>query len=114
MVFGKVNGSSRASSADPTSIGNLAIRRGYATEAQVVHALQKQEARAPLGKILMDDGVITESQLEELLVEQEIERKRLGPRKAAKLWAGLRRNKMREVTRGLQDVALSLTARAKT
>lgn len=104
----KVNGHAKDPYRDPTSIGNLAIQKGYATAEQVEIALKKQEERQPLGKILVEQGVLTEVQLDELLIEQEIKRRKLSSREAAKLWADFRRSKMREVTSGLQEVAVAI------
>ena len=113
-LFRKVNGNQKDPFRDPTSIGNLAIAWGYATAEQVAGALKKQEERLPLGKILVEQGVLTEVQLSELLIEQTVKRKKLKPQQVANLWKEHRRKKMREVTEGLRDVAVSLTALAKT
>lgn len=59
---------------DPFSIGNLAIVKGYATPEEVRAALKKQEMRQPLGEILVEDGVLTRIQLEEILHEQQLMR----------------------------------------
>jgi membrane protein involved in colicin uptake len=99
---------------DPTSIGNLAIQKGYATQDQVSVALKKQEERQPLGRILVEQLVLTNAQLEELLMDQEVLRKKLSPVKAAKLIKKKRREKMREVSGLLKDVAFSLNALAKS
>jgi hypothetical protein len=110
----KMNGRTKNPYQDPTSIGNLAIQKGYATPEQVAFAVQKQEERLPLGKILIEQGVLTEIQLDELLVEQEIKRRKLNSRQASKLWAALRHSKMREVTKGLREVTTSLASFAKS
>lgn len=112
MPLPKVNGSDPRR--DPLSIGNLAISKGYATQEQVQQALEKQERRMPIGEILVEDKVLTHAQLEELLLEQEIAKKKLSPKKAAKLVQEKRREKMREVSHSLRDVASSLTLLAKT
>jgi len=111
-LLNRVNGSDPRQ--DPTSIGNLAVSKGYSTLSQVVEALDKQEERLPLGELLVEAGALTHAQLEELLLEQEIIRKRLSPKKAAKLTQQRRREKMREVSAGLKDVASSLTLLAKS
>jgi hypothetical protein len=113
MLNRKVNGYDKDPYRDPTSIGNLAILKGYATPEQVAVALRRQE-RLPIGKILIEQGVLTEAQLEELLIEQEIKRRKLGTREASKLWAHFRRGKMREVSNGLHDVAAALHLAVKT
>jgi len=98
---------------DPTSIGNLAIAKGYATPAQVATAIQRQEERLPLGAILVEQGVLTELQLDELLIEQEIERRGLRPLEASNLWKEHRRGRMREVSGALHDVAFALDLAVK-
>jgi len=113
MLNRKVNGHAKDPYRDPTSIGNLAILKGYATPEQVATALKKQEERLPIGKILVEQGVLTDVQLDELLIEQKIKRRKLNTREASKLWADFRRSKMREVTSSLRDVALSLHMVAK-
>jgi len=100
--------------ADPTSIGNIAIQRGYATPMQVAYALKKQEERQPLGMLLLlEQGVITEMQLEELLVEQEATRRRLSSRKVSQLWVAHKRQKMKEVANGIKETALALRYASK-
>ena len=112
-LFRRVNGSQKDPHRDPTSIGNLAIAKGYATRAQVACAIQRQEERLPLGAILVEQGVLTEVQLDELLIEQEIRRKKLKPREASNLWKEHRRKKMREVSGALHDVAFALNLAVK-
>jgi hypothetical protein len=113
MSISKVNGSSKDPYKDPTSIGNLAIAKGYATREQVADALRKQEERLPLGKILLEQGVLTEPQLDELLIEQEIKRKKLKPKEVSNLWKEHRRRRMREVSGALHDVAFALNLAVK-
>jgi hypothetical protein len=112
LLHKKVNG--RDPYQDPTSIGNLAIQKGYATQEQVTAAIQRQEERLPLGKILVEQGVLTEVQLDELLIEQEVKRRHLNARQASKLWSELRRSKMREVTQSFRAVSASLATLVKT
>ena len=117
MLRGKRNGKAYEPldpSQDPSSIGNLAIRKGYATRQQVIAAAQKQEERQPLGQILIEAGVLTSVQLEELLIEQEIERRHMNERQESKLIRKKKREKLSEVTRGLHDVAASLQLAAKS
>jgi len=111
MKTKRVNGSNPRN--DPTSIGNLAVARGYATKEQVAAAVQKQEERTPLGEILVEQGVITHQQLEDLLIEQEITRQHLTDYDASRLIRDRRREKMREVSTSLRDVAVSITALTK-
>ena len=108
LLHRKVNGRAKDPYLDPTSIGNLAIQKGYATLEQVSAAIKKQEERQPLGVILMEQGVITESQLDELLIEQEIKRRKLKPREASKLWTEYRRSKMREVAGSFRNVSVAI------
>ena len=108
----KVNGTSDPYQ-DPTSIGNLAIEKGFATRVQVLNALRKQEVRVPLGEILVEDGVLTHGQLESLLIDQEILRGRFNRKKAAQFIRDKKREKMREVSEGLRDFANSLSLIAK-
>lgn len=109
----KANGKQKDPYKDPTSIGNLAIAKGYATAEQVDLALRKQEERQPLGAILVEQGVLSEPQLSELLVEQEVRRRGLSPKEASNLWKEQRREKMREVAGTLHDVAFALNVAVK-
>lgn len=114
---------------DPASIGNLAIRKRYATQEQVTDALKMQEAQAPLGDalvkqgvvtaeqveeiqksqvplgaILVAQGVLTKGQLEELLHLQEVERERSESKKT-KLHLRRQKAKIREVAESLEETA---------
>lgn len=108
-----LNGSKKDPKTDPTSIGNLAIAKGYATEDQVRQAVEFQETKMPLGEILVERGILTESQLEELLLDQEVMRQRMTDLEASKFFFSRKREKMQEVTHGLQDVAQTLSCVAK-
>lgn len=108
----KVNGTSDPYR-DPTSIGNLAVTKGYATRAQVLDALRKQEARLPLGEILVEGGVLTRGQLEDLIIEQEIMRRHLNKKQAVQFVRERKREKMREVSNDLRDFASSISLIAK-
>lgn len=55
------------------SFGNVAIRLGYATEKDVLEALEEQEKRLPLGEIMVSKGFLTREQLEHILHVQEVE-----------------------------------------
>lgn len=98
---------------DPTSIGNLAVQKGYATRAQVLTALKSQEERLPLGEILVEQGILTAGQLEDLLMEQEIMRQGMTAKQAAKFVKSRRREKMKELACHIRHVTESL-ALAKT
>jgi hypothetical protein len=95
-IFGKKKADPRK---DPMSIGCLAIAKGYATYEQVEAAVKKQEERHPLGEILVEQGVLTIFQLDELLIEQEIARQNLSPKVAAKIWHDYKIKQMRETTK---------------
>jgi hypothetical protein len=95
---------------DASSIGCLAISKGYATQEQVEAAVKKQEERQPLGEILMEQGVLTRFQLDELLIEQEIARQKLSPKKAAQVWREYKYKQMRETTKLALDFSTSLRA----
>lgn len=64
----------RVPEADPSSIGNLAIELGYITEDELRQAVQVQQQRLPLGRILVEMGKLTEAQLSDLLFEQRVRR----------------------------------------
>lgn len=93
---------------DPTSIGNIAISKGYATREQIEFAIRKQEERLPLGMIMVDNGIITEIQLSELLIDQESKRKRLTPVEVNMLWRKEKRNKLLEVVGAFRGLSASL------
>jgi len=59
---------------DPNSLGNLALERGFITEADLDAALNIQKERLQLGQLLVEMGKLTMDQLEELLLEQKIRR----------------------------------------
>jgi hypothetical protein len=99
---------------DPTSIGNLAIEKGYATLEQVAKAIRKQEERQPLGKILVDQGVLTELQLAELLIDQETRRRHLTPAQTRDLWRIEKRSKFQEVAGAFHGLSDSLRVVAKS
>jgi len=109
----KVNGSPTDPYRDPTSIGNLAITKGYATRVQVLNALRKQEVRLPLGEILVEEGILTPGQLEELIMEQEILRSKMTQHQILKYMREKKREKLKEVSSSLHDVALFLTQLVK-
>ena len=93
---------------DPTSIGNLAIEKGYATKEQVDLAVKKQEERQPLGMILVEQGILTEVQLAELLIDQESRRGRLGPTQVSALWRDQKRKKVIEVMGAFHGLSAAL------
>jgi hypothetical protein len=93
---------------DPYSIGNLAISKGYATQEQVSEALRKQETRLPLGVIMLEGGMITEAQLENLLNEQEIARRRMSNKEAIKFLKLKKKKHSEEVSNELKLLAASM------
>ena len=88
---------------DPTSIGNLAIVKGYATPEQVKAAVKKQEQRMPLGEILVEDKVLSREQLEELLLEQKLMRAE-SEHQATKMILRHQRKRIKEVGSALQEL----------
>ena len=108
-----LNGSKKDPKSDPSSIGNLAIQKGYATEDQVRAAVERQETRLPLGQILVEQGVLTPAQLEELLIEQEVIRQKMSDRDAAKFFHARKLQKMQEVTESLHGAAQTLNFAVK-
>lgn len=68
------NGKVDPPESDPSSLGNLAVELGYITQDELKAAVSVQQARLPLGQILVDMGKLTTSQLEELLFEQKVRR----------------------------------------
>lgn len=93
---------------DPLSIGNLAIQRGYATKEQVLAAVKEQETRLPLGEILIEHGVLTILQLEELLMEQDIRRQGMNEYEIFKYIKKKRHERMKDVISGLRVLTTSI------
>jgi len=58
---------------DPGSTGEILIKLGYATEEDIIWALNRMERR--LGRILRDKGYLTDHEVRRMLFEQ-----RRGPR----------------------------------
>jgi hypothetical protein len=79
----------------------------------VLNALRKQEVRLPLGEILVEEGVLTPGQLEELIMEQEILRGKMKGYQIRKFMRERKREKLKEVSESLHDVALFLTQLVK-
>lgn len=92
---------------DPLSIGNLAISKGYATPEEVRSALKKQEQRQPLGEILVEDGVLTRVQLEELLHEQQLMRAK-NRNHATKMVLEHQRHRIQDVTNAFKDLTATV------
>lgn len=89
---------------DPTSLGNLAVKLGYATKSQIMKALSDQEEQKPLlGKVLIDQKVITGEQLDELLHLQKVSREK-NSTAVTRLEMGRLRRKAREAVASLEDV----------
>jgi hypothetical protein len=66
--------SSNGPSADPNSIGNMAVEKGYITSGDLEAAVSIQQERLPLGRILVDMGKLTDDDLNDLLFEQKVRR----------------------------------------
>ena len=98
---------------DPLSLGNIAIRMGYATREQVESAVRIQQKRLPIGRILVEENVLTEAQLAEILVEQETVKMRLSATQVSHRWRSYRRKFHQEVVDAFQDVAQALKAATK-
>lgn len=54
---------------DPDSFIAILVERQYVTSADLEEALRRQEMAKPVGDILVDMGVLTEFQKEEIIVE---------------------------------------------
>ena len=89
---------------DPLSIGNLAISRGYATPEDIQFALQKQEIRQPLGRILVEENIITDIQLGELLHEQEVLKLEKDRNKVTRVILLHQRRRIKDMSRAIQDL----------
>lgn len=95
---------------DPTSIGNLAIVKGYATKWQILEALADQKTRTPLiDKILLEHEILTEDQLEELLHMQAVKRSK-SPSEITCMELKRMRTKAREATASLQETTCAMQA----
>lgn len=82
------------------SFGNVAIRLGYATEKDVLEALDEQENRLPLGELMILQGSLTREQLEHILHTQEVEKaKTLGEKTQIQL--AFQKRKAKEVVASL-------------
>ena len=92
---------------DPLSIGNLAISKGYATPDDVRSALKKQEQRLPLGEILVEDGILTRLQLEELLHEQRLMRAK-NKNHATKMVLEHQRHRIQDMTDAFKDLTATV------
>jgi len=67
---------------DPDSFGNIAKQKGFVSDEDLKRALRVQRERAPLGEILLELKIITELQLEEIILEQDRRRARTAHEKA--------------------------------
>jgi len=90
---------------DPNSIGNLAIELGYITLAELREAVQIQQQRLPLGKILIGMGKLTEDQLKDLLLEQAVRRGEITDREAIRRHQRSKmRHKMSQIKTGFREL----------
>jgi len=93
---------------DLTSIGNLAISKGWATREEVARALTRQEMRTPLGEILVEQGVLTAEQLEDLLFEQKMLRSAVRDSELTKQQLIHQKQKIKEVTESVSSLAIAM------
>ena len=94
----------------PTSIASLALEKGLINDIDLAEALRVQQARLPLGQILLALGKLTQSQLDELLFEQRIRR---GERISYEEKRQHERNKIQRSIRGLRDTFLDAGSSAR-
>lgn len=59
---------------DRSSLGNLAVELGYCSEDELRRALRIQNERLPLGEILVEIGAIPRDYLDDLLIDQKVQR----------------------------------------
>ena len=85
---------------DPTSLGNLALEKGYVTPEKLQEALKVQEQRLMLGEILLELGFLTREQLDELVMEQKIRR---GEIKDKKVIIDFEKKKMKSRLNGIKE-----------
>jgi len=99
-------------SADPSSFGNLAISRGWVTQKDLEQALEVQRAKIPkLGQIMIEIGLLSEEQRDEILIEQRQARGQKIPTEELLVFE---RRKMRRRLEGLKNGFREATKHAKT
>jgi hypothetical protein len=92
---------------DPTSLGNILIKKGFATPEQIAQAIDRQLSIAPpLGKILMEMVVITEEQLDDALYEQKRARGETTMRADVERQLARQSQHMQSVTESLGEIAV--------
>lgn len=92
--------------ADPTSLGCILVKRGYATPEQITAAIGRQlMAAPPLGEILIEMEVITREQLEDALYEQRRTRGETTNRDDVHRQLERQATHMRQVAEGLDEIA---------
>ncbi len=69
--FKRGNGKVKEAKDDPSSFGNIALEWRVINEVDLQEALMHQEARQPLGDILIALGKITAFERDQILLEQE-------------------------------------------
>lgn len=98
--------------ADPSSFGNLAISRGWISPEDLEQALEVQRQQVPkLGQIMIDIGMLSEEQRDELLLEQ---RRARGQKIPTEELLTHERRKMRRRLEGLKAGFREATQYAKT
>jgi hypothetical protein len=97
-----------APESDPSSIGNLAIELGYITTDELRAAVNVQQQRLPLGRILVEMGKLTEEQLDDLLFEQKVRRGEIKDKEAIMQYQRLKmRRKMVQLKDGFKEMGAS-------
>lgn len=97
--------------ADPSSLGNLAIERGIISQEDLDRALDVQRQQVPkLGEVMIQIGMVTEEQRDDLLFEQ---RRRRGQKIATEELLAHERRKMRRRLEGLKAGFQEATEQAK-
>ena len=85
---------------DPTSLGNILVKKGYLTKDQLETAVTQQMRETPhLGEVLIRLGFITQQQCEDALFEQKVLRGEISDR-------DLLKHRMHQQTEALKGVSL--------
>lgn len=97
---------------DPNSFGNLAIAHGWVTQRDLDQALEVQRMKIPkIGQIMVDIGMLTEEQRDELLIEQ---RQARGQKVTTEELLLFERRKLRRRLEGLKKGFREATKHANT
>lgn len=82
---------------DHSSLGNLAVELGYCSEDELRRALRIQNERLPLGEILIEIGAISRDYLDDLLVDQKVQRGQVTRLEAVKHERSKKLKRLREL-----------------